>query len=158
TLFGSGARRPSATTSFRVRVQRGADLEQDVELSIEETFRGAVRTLQLDTETICPECGGRGIRQSQLCNTCRGRGTISDNRRIEVTIPKDMYEGARVRIVGKGEPGLDGGPPGDLYLRMRATRPRVHAGQPKRHTAVPVDLCPALNGESREGPAAQSSH
>ncbi|MDQ3855426.1 MAG: J domain-containing protein [Chloroflexota bacterium] len=149
TLFGSSGRRTSTATSTRVRLQRGADLEQEVEISVEEAFHGTTRTLQLDVETTCPECGGRGMRQSQLCDTCRGRGTITDNRRLEVRIPAGVYDGARVRMAGQGEPGISGGPNGDLYLRIKLrpdARYRIEGADIRMELPVDLYTC-VLGGE-----------
>lgn len=154
TLFGSaGARRGGVGTAQRVRLERGSDLEQDVEISLEEAFHGTTRVLQMQGERTCPECGGVGIRQSQLCDTCRGRGTVGDNRRIEVRIPAGVYDGSRVRVAGKGEPGVGGAPAGDLYLRVHV---RSHDGfemdgQDAR-VEVPVDLYTCVLGGEVEVP------
>ncbi len=153
TLFGNtGTRRASGTTT-RTRLQRGADIEQEVELTLEEAIQGTERTLQLQTESVCPECGGVGIKQTQLCNTCRGRGTVGDSRRLQVKIPAGVYEGARVRIAGKGERGLGGAPSGDLYLRI-SLRPHdefVVDGADLR-VDVPVDLYTCMLGGEVEVP------
>lgn len=157
TLFGSvGSRRTGTATTQRAYVQRGTDLEQEVELTLGEAFHGTERTLQLQTEQECPECGGVGIKNSQLCNTCRGRGTISDNRRIEVKIPAGVYEGARVRVTGKGEPGIGGAPAGDLYLRIKL-RPESGfeiEGNDVR-VEVPADLYTCVLGGEVEVPTPQ---
>ena len=154
TLFGTAtARRTGAAAPPSSRTQRGADLEQDVEITLQEAFSGTERTLQLQGEQTCPECGGVGIRQSQLCDTCRGRGTVGGDRRIEVRIPAGAYEGARVRIAGKGDPGYGGGPAGDLYLRL-------HIRADERFTIdgadvkvdVPADLYACVLGGEVEVP------
>jgi DnaJ-class molecular chaperone len=121
TLFGNaGGRRTATTSEARVRMERGMDLEQEVEITLEEAFHGTTRVLQMQNEVPCPECGGVGIRQSQLCDTCRGRGTTSDDRRLEVKIPAGVSEGSRVRMSAKGGPGTGGASvrvdiPVDLY-------------------------------------------
>lgn len=122
TLFGniSGSAGRTTTTTRTQAATRGDDLEQPIEITAEEAFSGTKRILQLSGEITCPECNGVGIKNTQLCNTCHGRGTISEqNRRIEVTIPQGVYDGARIRVAGKGEPGYGGAPSGDLYLRIK---------------------------------------
>jgi molecular chaperone DnaJ/curved DNA-binding protein len=154
TLFGNvGTRRGAAATGQRVRMERGDDVEQEVEVTLEEAFRGATRVLQLQDERTCPECGGVGIRQSQLCDTCRGRGTISDSRRIEVRIPAGVYDGSRVRIAGKGAPGDGGAPSGDLYLRVRLKKhPEFEVDGNDVRVQVPVDLYTCVLGGEVEIP------
>jgi molecular chaperone DnaJ len=63
----------------------------------------------------CPKCHGHGST-GKPCPQCSGQGQVFDTERIRVTIPKGVKEGSKVRIAGKGEPGFNGGEPGDLYL------------------------------------------
>jgi molecular chaperone DnaJ len=92
---------------------------------------------------ICPECHGRGVLAesqgmfalSQPCPRCRGNGTIIEHpcekchgsgrerrtKRYSVKIPAGAKDGTRIRLKGKGEAGMNGGPPGDLYVVTRVT-------------------------------------
>ncbi len=63
----------------------------------------------------CPHCQGHG-QIGTPCKSCGGMGQIMGEENIRVVIPKGVKEGSKVRVAGKGEPGLNGGPPGDLYL------------------------------------------
>jgi len=63
----------------------------------------------------CSQCGGRG-RTGKPCAPCGGSGRVMGTERIRVSIPAGVKEGSKVRVAGKGEPGLEDGPPGDLYL------------------------------------------
>lgn len=63
----------------------------------------------------CPECKGHG-QKGTPCRQCRGTGQVLGVEKIRVSIPKGVKEGSRVRVAGKGEPGRNGGQPGDLYL------------------------------------------
>jgi molecular chaperone DnaJ len=91
--------------------------------------------------TICPECNGRGVKAesqglfalSQPCPRCRGNGTVIEDpcgtclgsgrerrtKRYTVKIPAGVKDGTRIRLKGKGEPGTNGGPPGDLHVVTR---------------------------------------
>jgi molecular chaperone DnaJ/curved DNA-binding protein len=153
-LFGNqSGPRGAAPSASRVRTERGADMEQEVEVSLEEAFHGATRTLQFDSQTDCPECGGVGIQQSRLCETCRGRGVVADRRRLEVRIPPGVYDGARVRLAGKGSPGVGGAPAGDLYLRVRLAPQSTFEQQGADvHARVPSDLYTLLLGGEVEVP------
>jgi len=64
----------------------------------------------------CPRCGGVGRIGTRPCATCGGRGQTTQRERLNVRIPPGVDTGSRVRIAGKGAPGHDGGPPGDLYI------------------------------------------
>ena len=116
TLFG---RRGTAgtTTSGRTRVpQRGADIEQPVEISLREAYVGAVRAYNIEAPEICPTCQGTGRVGGRPCTTCSGRGTLLRTRRIEVKIPAGAETGTRVPVPGEGNAGMSGGPRGDLIL------------------------------------------
>ncbi|MDZ7697573.1 MAG: DnaJ C-terminal domain-containing protein [Deltaproteobacteria bacterium] len=63
----------------------------------------------------CPHCHGHG-QIGTPCKSCGGRGQVTGEENIRVVIPKGVKEGSKIRVAGKGEPGLNGGPPGDLYL------------------------------------------
>lgn len=66
----------------------------------------------------CPRCGGSG-RLKNACPTCRGEGRIPHQDTVEVRIPQGVASGARLRVAGKGNAGLAGGAPGDLYITVR---------------------------------------
>jgi molecular chaperone DnaJ len=66
----------------------------------------------------CPRCGGSG-RLKNACPTCRGEGVITRPDTVEVRIPQGVTSGARLRVAGKGNAGVAGGPAGDLYITVR---------------------------------------
>lgn len=64
----------------------------------------------------CPICGGAGTIITNPCKTCHGEGRVKTRKRLTLRIPKGVEGGSRLRLAGKGEGGLRGGPPGDLYV------------------------------------------
>jgi molecular chaperone DnaJ len=66
----------------------------------------------------CQRCDGTG-RLKNVCPTCRGEGRVTHNDTVEVRIPAGVSAGARLRVAGKGNAGIAGGPPGDLYITIR---------------------------------------
>lgn len=66
----------------------------------------------------CPRCGGTG-RLKNACPTCRGEGRVSHPDTVEVRIPQGVAAGSRLRVAGKGNAGVAGGPAGDLYITIR---------------------------------------
>lgn len=69
--------------------------------------------------TPCPRCQGDGEVAGDPCEKCGGRGVRLERRAIKVDLPAGIDEGMRVRLVGEGESGRYGGPPGDLYVEVR---------------------------------------
>lgn len=69
--------------------------------------------------TPCPDCGGQGVKQTHPCRTCHGEGRTRARRTAAVRIPAGFDDGMSLRYAGEGEPGLRGGPPGDLYVAVR---------------------------------------
>lgn len=65
---------------------------------------------------VCPYCGGKGQTIKEKCSTCNGNGRVKKSRKIHVSIPAGIDEGQQIRVSGKGEDGINGGPPGDLYV------------------------------------------
>ena len=69
----------------------------------------------------CPDCGGKGQVIKDKCTYCRGTGYIQSRKTIKVTIPAGIDNGQSVRVRGKGEPGVNGGPRGDLLVEVMIT-------------------------------------
>jgi molecular chaperone DnaJ len=64
----------------------------------------------------CPSCRGKGKIIVEKCTTCRGAGKVQKKKKIKVTIPAGVDDGQQLRVAGQGEPGINGGPSGDLYI------------------------------------------
>ncbi len=67
----------------------------------------------------CPRCRGNGVIVDTPCTTCRGSGRERVTRRYQVKVPAGAKDGTRIRLKGKGEPGRNGGPDGDLFVRVQ---------------------------------------
>lgn len=114
TFFG-GRARGGGSSGFAVD---GEDLETDVELTVREVLNGVSRRIDLTERIPCKACGGSAIVRGRPCVVCGGSGTQTEKRTIEVRIPAGVQNDTRVRLAGKGQPGINGGKPGDLYLRV----------------------------------------
>lgn len=68
---------------------------------------------------VCTTCEGKGKVVKEKCTTCRGSGRVKVRRKIHLNIPAGVDDGAQLRVSGEGEPGVNGGPPGDLYVVLR---------------------------------------
>jgi molecular chaperone DnaJ len=67
---------------------------------------------------VCPSCAGAGRIVEKPCPRCGGGGAETRTREVKVRIPQGVADGQRVRVKGKGTPGQNGGPPGDLYVNV----------------------------------------
>jgi len=65
---------------------------------------------------VCHHCNGTGKVIPEKCPTCGGNGKVKKQKDIKITIPAGIDEGQQIRVSGKGEPGVNGGPPGDLFV------------------------------------------
>ena len=82
----------------------------------QQSFFGTVQNV-----TTCPDCQGTGEIIKEKCPDCQGTGYISRKKRIEINIPAGIDDGQSVRIREKGEPGVNGGPRGDLLVEVRVS-------------------------------------
>ena len=83
----------------------------------QQTLFGVTQQVQT-----CPECNGTGKTIKEKCPDCRGTGYISNRKKISVTVPAGIDEGQSIKIAGKGEPGKNGGPRGDLLVDISVRR------------------------------------
>ncbi|MBR4932599.1 MAG: molecular chaperone DnaJ [Alphaproteobacteria bacterium] len=67
-------------------------------------------------DTDCPDCHGTGKTVKDPCSACKGQGCIRKKRTLEISIPKGVETGVRMRLSGEGDAGMHGGPAGDLYV------------------------------------------
>jgi molecular chaperone DnaJ len=95
----------------------------------------------------CRACGGSGQQITDPCPTCSGSGTEHRPREIRARIPAGVKDGARIRLKGKGEAGTNGGPAGDLFVRVNVT-PHAVFGRRGDHLTlvVPVTFAEAAMG------------
>ena len=124
---GAGRVEPGAAPRAAPTPRRGGDVEGEAEISLEEAYRGTVRTLELTG--------------------------ASGTRRVEVRIPAGIRDGAKVRASGQGSPGADGGAAGDLLVRVRLRSHHTFTREGDNlRVRVPVPLGVALLGGSVEVP------
>jgi molecular chaperone DnaJ len=188
-IFGG---RGGAAGGGRSNVYRGADLQYNLEITLEEAARGCEKTLEFPvmescdtchgsgakpgtTPKTCSTCGGHGqVRMSQgffsiqqtcptchgsgkeitdPCKACHGSGRLRKNRKLNVKIPAGIDEGMKIRNAGQGEAGVNGGPPGDLYVLIHLKKHAVFErdGQ-DLHCEMPISFATAALGGEVEIP------
>ncbi len=101
----------------------------------------------------CPQCKGTGKLIPEPCTSCHGVGKTKNNKTLEVKIPAGIDDGMRIRSTGNGEPGTNGGPPGDLYIEIRLKKHEIFERDgDDLHCAVPISFTTAALGGEIEVP------
>ncbi len=97
----------------------------------------------------CPTCKGNGKLIPEPCSTCMGVGKTKTHKTLEVKIPAGIDDNMRIRSTGNGEPGTNGGPPGDLYIEIRLKKHDIFERDgDDLHCSVPISFTTAaLGGE-----------
>lgn len=111
-----------------------------------QSFFGTVKNVQT-----CPTCGGSGKVIKEKCPKCAGTGYTSSKKRIKVSIPAGIDNGQSVRIRDKGEPGVNGGPRGDLLVEVNVSHHPLFQRQDVHiFSTVPISFAVAtLGGDVR---------
>lgn len=112
----------------------------------QQSFFGIVQNVQT-----CPDCHGSGQIIKDKCPDCGGTGYISSKKKIAVSIPAGIDNGQSVRIREKGEPGVNGGPRGDLLVEVAVSRHPIFMRQDMNiFSTVPISFAQAaLGGDIR---------
>jgi molecular chaperone DnaJ len=143
TCGGSGARKgteaqtcPTCHGAGQVRISQGP-------FSIAQT---------------CPRCHGSGKIIPHPCGSCGGTGRVKLQKTLSVKIPAGVDEGDRVRLSGEGEPGVNGGPAGDLYVQVQIKQhPVFQRDHDDLHCEMPVSFATAALGGEIEIPTLDGS-
>ena len=116
------------------------------EVYTQQSLFGMVQNVQT-----CPECNGSGKIVRDKCPDCRGTGYIASKKKIKVSIPAGIDNGQSVRIREKGEPGVNGGPRGDLLVEVVVSRhPILQRQGMDVYSTAPISFAQAaLGGEVR---------
>lgn len=108
----------------------------------QQSLFGMVRNV-----TTCPECNGKGTIVKDKCPDCHGTGYIASRKKIQVTVPAGIDNGQSIRIRGKGEPGTNGGPRGDLLVEVVVSASPVFAREDYNvFSEVPISFADAALG------------
>jgi molecular chaperone DnaJ len=143
TCHGTGAK-PGTTPTICPRCEgRGIETEGQGMFSISQP---------------CSQCGGAGTIIEDPCPTCSGAGAVRTVKKLRVNIPAGVRDGSRIRLAGKGEPGRDGGPPGDLYLITHVSPSPVFRRKGENlEVDVPLTIPEALLGAEVRVPTLNGS-
>jgi molecular chaperone DnaJ len=120
--------------------------------------QGVVQMRQgfFSVQQTCPHCRGTGKIIPEPCPTCHGQGRVKKQKTLEVKIPAGIDDGMRIRSAGNGEPGTNGGPPGDLYIEIRLKKHEIFEREgDDLHCVVPISFTRAALGGEIEVPTLQ---
>lgn len=135
---GSGAEPGSGPVTCPTCHGRGEILYQQGFLSIRRT---------------CTQCGGSGQVVRNVCKECRGQRYREVNRKLKVNIPAGVDNGTRLRLSNEGNPGVNGGPPGDLYVFLKVKEhPFFERRDADLHCTIPLNVAQAVLGAEIEVP------
>jgi len=129
---GTGAERQDGMVQCPMCHGRGEVIFQQSFLSIRRT---------------CGQCNGRGQIIRRPCTQCRGEGYVRAEKKLKVNIPPGVDTGTRLRLSGEGQPGLNGGPQGDLYVFVRVKEhPIFQRSEDDLVCTIPVNVAQAALG------------
>lgn len=121
------------------------------ELIYQQSFISVRRT--------CGSCGGSGRIVKTPCAECRGEGYRRVQRKLKVNIPAGVDNGTRMRLAHEGQPGANGGPPGDLYVVLKV---KEHAFFERHendlHCKIPINIAQAALGAEIDIPTLEEPH
>jgi molecular chaperone DnaJ len=138
TCHGSGAKPGTSPVTCATCAGHGQVRMQQGFFSIQQT---------------CPKCHGSGKVVPEPCAACGGAGRIKRNKTLEVKIPAGIDSGMRIRSTGNGEPGTNGGPPGDLYVEIHIKPHQVFQREgDDLHCEMPISFAKAALGGEIEVP------
>jgi DnaJ-class molecular chaperone len=130
---------------------RGQDLEANVDITLEEAFRGTRKSFAMELDEPCPTCQGSGNVDGKPCATCHGNGWQRRHHEVDVKIPAGVKTGQRVRVSGEGT-GVPGAR-GDLYLTVTvAPHPLFERKGDDIVYALPINAPDAALGAAIEVP------
>ena len=121
---------------------------------------GTVRISQgfFSIQQTCPTCHGTGKMVTDPCASCRGAGRLKKHKTLAVKIPSGVDEGDRIRLSGEGEAGVNGGPPGDLYVVIHLKSHSVFQREgDELHCEMPISFSQAALGGEIEIPTLDGS-
>ena len=116
---------------------------------------GQVRMQQgfFAVQQACPTCRGSGQVIKNPCKSCSGQGRVREEKALSVKVPPGVDTGDRIRLSGEGEMGMDGGPPGDLYVQVAVREHSIFTRDGRNlYCEVPISVGDAALGGELEVP------
>ncbi len=134
--------------------KKGDNITTDIAITPEEVLTGSKRIINVRTTHACPKCLGHKFVNGSKCSECNGKGEITKTKKITVTIPKGIKDGAKLRLKSEGANGKNGGANGDLYINIKIeTKTQIHFDKLNIYYNVPITPYEAALGEEITIPA-----
>lgn len=137
----------------------GAESPSDLETCSQ--CRGSGRVVQqqrtifgmMQSETVCPKCNGKGKTVKKACHVCNGNGTTRVKEDLNIRLYPGINSEEQIKVAGKGDKGINGGPNGDLYLEIRVMEDQNFKRDGNDiHIKVPIDFVDATLGTTIDVP------
>jgi molecular chaperone DnaJ len=133
------------------QARRGEDIETELTLNFFAAINGCHKDIQLRIERTCQNCQGSGVKKTLTkrtkCEFCNGRGLAKVLEKLKVTIPAGVTAGSIIRLRGKGHPGKNGGPEGNLLIQITVSEDtHFHRIGDDLFLDLPISLNEALMG------------
>lgn len=105
------------------------------------------------SRTTCTTCNGKGKTYETRCSKCNGKGKVNKNKDIELKVPAGVDTGNRLRLAGKGETGINGGPNGDVYVEFSVkSHPLFERDENDIYLTLPITITEAVLGTKKDVP------
>ncbi len=107
----------------------------------------------MQSQSVCPKCKGSGKTFKSVCEKCSGTGQVRRKKTISVHIPEGVETGHQLRMTGKGESGINGGPNGDIYLEINVKESSFYKRDGNNlYIHMPITITDAILGCKKEVP------
>ena len=109
-------------------------------------------------ESACPNCGGAGVDFTSKCTNCGGDGIVKHKRTIKLRVPRGLEDGDTLRMPGKGNAGMYGGPRGDIYISFKVKKHEIYERNGRDvYVKIPLTITEAILGCKKEIPTIQGT-
>ncbi len=97
-------------------IKNGDDIILNISINYHDAIFGTTRVVNIARSSVCPKCQGRKFANGYTCSYCNGLGEKTETKKIKVKIPPSIKNKTKLRLKGEGQPGLNGGKNGNLYI------------------------------------------
>ena len=141
------------TAGFEEAPRKGSNIETSATIEFRDAIHGTTLQLSLRKQKECTRCGGLGNVANSVCSECHGSGISTGTETVKVRIPQGVGDGQKIRLGGKGSPGLRGASAGDLFVRIQVKpHPFFERRGDDIHTKIPITIGEAARGGEIEVP------